>query len=268
VLRGWTCGSGPPLYFVNGFAGSSALYCLTAWLLRDHARCVFFDVEPTNRAEPSSLGDFCTDLLEAASLNGDHSFAVFGTTFGGTVALQTAVLAPERVERLMLQSVPARSSLTWAERWLAKASVWSRAPLARFPGRLRVQTFNHRRWFPPLDPDRWQCFLEMTGGHPVALAARQALALAAVDLRPQLGQIHQPVLLIDTEGAGLRLSAAQQEVRQGLPNVQEERLHTTGLYPYLTHPHRLVKLIQAWWEFAKPQAIDVSGFAIPQEETA
>jgi pimeloyl-ACP methyl ester carboxylesterase len=267
ALRGWTLGAGPPLYFANGFAGASALFCLTAWLLRDQVRCVLFDVELRGRNGPSSLDAFCTDLLEAASFHGDQTFSVFGTTFGGTVALQTALVAPERIERLILQSVPARGSLTWAERLLARICKRSRAPLARFPGRLRVQTFNHRRWFPPLDPDRWQCFLEMAGTQPVALAARQAMALAAVDLRSQLGQLRQPVLLIDTEGAGVRLSALQQEVCDGLPNVQEERLHTTGLYPYLTHPHRLVKLIQAWWDIVKPPASGASRFAIPQEET-
>jgi 3-oxoadipate enol-lactonase len=172
---------------------------------------------------------------------------VFGATVGGTIAMQAALEAPDRVERLILQSTPPRCPLSWSERcvgwWCAK----SRTPVARFPGRLRVQTFNHRRWFPPLDPDRWAFFLEMTGNQAVALPARQALALHGTDLRPQLSSIHLPVLVIDTEGTGSRLSALQQEVISGLPNAHVERLHTTGLHPCLTHPHRLVKLIQGWW---------------------
>jgi pimeloyl-ACP methyl ester carboxylesterase len=245
TLRGWSLGSGPPLYFVNGFAGCSSLFCLTAWLLRDHVRSVAYDVELSERGGPRSLADFSSDLLEAAALNADHTFAVFGPTFGGTVALQTALVAPDRIERLILIGVPARGTLTWTERLLARACLWSRRPLAKLPGRNTVQTFNHRRWFPQIDADRWRCFLEMTARVPAALAARQALALQDTDLRPQLPSIRPPALLIETDGLGPRLSAAQDEVLQGLPNAQVERLHTTGLSPYLTHPHRLVKLIES-----------------------
>ena len=247
-LRGWTYGSGPPLYFVNGFAGVAALYSLMAYLLRDQFRCVLFDVDLSSAQRqhgPRQLTDFATDLLEAATGLGDSTFSVFGATFGGTVALQTAVLAPERVENLYLQSVPAHCQLTWAERFIASQCSNSRRPLSRFPYRLNVQTFNHRRWFPPLDPDRWAFFLEMTGRQSIALPARQALALHLTDLRPQLASIGQPTLLISTEGAGPRIAAAQQEVLEGLPHATEEFLHTTGLLAALTHPHRLVKLIQA-----------------------
>jgi len=243
-------GCGPPLYFVNGFAGAAALYSLAVWLLRDEFRCILYDVEPAGRAGPISLGEFAEDLLAAASLHGDASFAAFGATAGGTIVLQAAVVAPERVERVILQSVPARCPLTWAERSVARWYVNSRRPVSQLPGRLRVQTFNHRRWFPPLDPDRWAFFLEMTGQQPVALPARQALALSATDLRPQLSSIQQPVLIVDTEGTGQRLSALQREAIAGLSSGRVEQLHTTGLHPYLTHPHRLVKLIQAWWSNA------------------
>jgi pimeloyl-ACP methyl ester carboxylesterase len=251
-LRGWSYGSGPPLYFLNGFGGAAALFSLMAYLLRDRVRCLLFDVDLPGRAGPISLADFTADLLEAANLHGDGTFGVFGTTFGGTTALHAALTAPDRVDRLILQSVPAQGSLTWAERCLATLCYRSRRPLARFPGRLRVQTFNHRRWFPPLDPDRWQFFLDATGGQPVAWPARQALALRGVDLWAQLRDVRQPTLLVDTEGTGPRLSAAQEKVLRALPNVQEDRLHTTGLHPYLTHPHRLVKLIQAWWPALAP----------------
>jgi pimeloyl-ACP methyl ester carboxylesterase len=247
ALRGWTFGAGPPLYFVNGFAGAAAIYSLLAYLLREQFRCVLFDIDLSaarlNTVPLNTAGDFAADLLAVADWHGDAAVTVFGATFGGTVALQAALSAPGRIERLILQNVPAHGSLTWAERTVAWWCAGSRRAVAQFPGRLRVQTFNHRRWFPPLDPDRWAFFLEATGAQPVALPARQALALERVDLRPQLTALRQPVLLIDTEGAGPRLAAAQQDVLQRLPQAREERLHTTGLLAALTHPHRLAKLM-------------------------
>lgn len=246
-LSGWTLGEGPPLYFVTGFAGTAALYSLLAWLLRDQYRCVIYEVDLSDRGGPVTLADFTTDLLDAATLLGDEVFSVYGATFGGMVAVQAAAVAGERLERLVLQSVPTRVTLSPAERLLAHCYRHSRRSLAHFPFRLTVQKWNHLRWFPPLDPDRWAFFLEETGRHPIAWPARQALALDGVDLRPLLPGLTQPVLLIDTEGTGHRLAQAQQELQSRLSHVHVERLHTTGLHPYLTHPHRVAKLIRSWW---------------------
>lgn len=246
-LSGWTLGEGHPLYFVTGFAGSAALYALLAWLLRDHYRCVIYEVDLNDRGGPVTLADFTTDLLDAATLLGDEVFSVYGATFGGMVAVQAAAVAGERIERLILQSVPTRVTLSPAERLLAHCYRHSRRSLARLPFRLTVQKWNHQRWFPPLDPERWAFFLEQTGRHPIAWPARQALALDGVDLRPLLPNLTQPVLLIDTEGTGHRLAHAQQELLSQLSQVHVERLHTTGLHPYLTHPHRVAKLIRSWW---------------------
>jgi len=246
ALKGWTIGAGPPLYFVNGFAGTAALHALVAWLLRDQYRSVLYDVELAGPNGPTTLADFTTDLLDAATLQGDATFSVYGSTFGGMVAVQAAAVAGDRVERLILQSVPIRGRLTPAEWLLARCCRRSLRPLAQFPLRIAVQTQNHRRWFPPLDPDRWSFFLETTGKLPTGLPARQALAWHGRDLSSLLPSITQPVLFVDTEGTGLRLSQSQAELREGLSQAREERLHSTGLHPYLTHPHRMVKLIQSF----------------------
>ena len=42
-LTGRTWGVGRPLYFLNHYAGTAELFSLTAWLLKDHFRCVLFD---------------------------------------------------------------------------------------------------------------------------------------------------------------------------------------------------------------------------------
>src|SRR5580704_562527 len=62
-ISGRTIGSGPPLYFLNGFSGTHDLYALLVWLLRDRFRCVLFDYAmPAARASVTP-GDLAADLL-------------------------------------------------------------------------------------------------------------------------------------------------------------------------------------------------------------
>lgn len=256
-LQGTSWGAGPALYFAPPFAGTAQLYVLTAWLLRDSFRCVLIDwTAPGHdwrRAPLRDVADFSRDLLATADHLGDRRFAVYGASFGAAVALQAAVLAPERLELLFLQGGFARRPLTWAER----AAAWwyrrSRRTLAELRGRVGVQTVNHRRWFPPLDPDRWDFFLEACGAAPLGLQARQALAAARFDLRGGLSGLPTPVRLIATEGAGRIAADLQGELRGLLPQATEDHLHSTGQHPYLTHPHRLVKLMRPAWAEPLPK---------------
>jgi pimeloyl-ACP methyl ester carboxylesterase len=70
--------------------------------------------------------------------------------------------------------------------------------------------------------------------------------MGGVDLRPDLPQIRQPVLLVRTEGEGAVSAACQEELAAALPHAKSEWLHTTGQLPYLTHPHRLAKLVKSF----------------------
>src|SRR5580700_10847165 len=54
-FSGRTLGVGPPLYFLNGLAGTSDLFCLLVWLLRDEFRCVVFDYPARTSRRPRSL---------------------------------------------------------------------------------------------------------------------------------------------------------------------------------------------------------------------
>jgi hypothetical protein len=75
-------------------------------------------------------------------------------------------------------------------------------------------------------------------------AKEQAALIREVDLRPRLPEIPQPVLLVETEGEGTATRACQQELAAALPNATNETILGTGQYPYLTHPHRLAKILR------------------------
>ena len=82
---------------------------------------------------------------------------------------------------------------------------------------------------------------------PVAELARRTQAIMTYDVRAELPQMAAPTLLIRTEGDGGVAQRGIDEVERGLPAAKIEWLHNTGHLAYLTHPHRLAKLVR---EFA------------------
>ncbi len=237
-------GTGKPLYLLPGFTSPAELYCLLTWLLRDEFRCVTIEPDETSRKLPRTMGDYASLCGATMDELGDQQAIVFGANFGAAWALATARQFPERVSRLALLHGFARRRLSVWERQLAWLCGWSRRTLNALPYRAELQTQNHRRWFPPFDASRWQYYLDATGRMPLAELGRRAAAVSSFDLRAELPRIAAPTLLIHTEGEGRVAEAAQQELEQKLPHATVEWLHSTGQLPYLTHPHRLAKLLR------------------------
>jgi pimeloyl-ACP methyl ester carboxylesterase len=99
-------GSGPPLLFLNG---SGATLATTGFLLNPFAeRCEVVGHDQrglgltTVPPGPYSMGDYAADALGLLDHLGWEQAAVVGISFGGMVAQEVAVTAPDRVRRLAL----------------------------------------------------------------------------------------------------------------------------------------------------------------------
>ena len=99
-------GEGRPLLFLNG---SGATLATTGMLLDPFAaRCEVLAHDQRGLggtsvpAGPYSMADYAADALALLDHVGWATCAVFGVSFGGMVAQELAVTAPERVERLAL----------------------------------------------------------------------------------------------------------------------------------------------------------------------
>jgi pimeloyl-ACP methyl ester carboxylesterase len=246
-ISGRSLGAGPPLYFLNGFAGSHELFALLVWLLRDQFRCVLFDY-PVLRQGSSTLPDLADDVAAIAEVCGDRSINLFATAFGSLVALEVMLRHPRLISRAILQGGFAHRDLSLAERWLVQIGRLMPVRYGRIPGRAAIQRQNHRRWFPPFDTTRFQFFLDNSGVTLVRDLAQRGKIVRDCDLRPQLGQIDQPVLLVRCEGDGQILSGYGDELARGLPHASQDHLNDTGQIPFLTHPHRLAKIIRPFLE--------------------
>jgi pimeloyl-ACP methyl ester carboxylesterase len=222
------------------------LHALLVWLLRDRYRCVVFDYATPAARGKVSLADLADDLIAIADAAGDRRWDVFAPLFGGLVALEAIRRHPDRIGRAVLLGGFAHRSLSRSERFLIRACALHPGRFKHLPLRGILQTQSHRRWFPPFDKTRWQFLYDNTGAVPLAEMARRAAIIRDSDLRPVLNEVRQPVLLVKTEGEGKILEACGEELLQGLPNAKAEWMHDTGHFAYLTHPHRLAKLIDGF----------------------
>ena len=250
-LSGRTLGSGPALYLLNGFSGTHELYSLLVWLLRDHFRCVLFDYAAPARGTRLTLNDLADDLIAIADTCGDRQAGVFASSFGGLVALTAMRRHLGLFDRVILHAGFAHRDLSRFERLFIdvcrRLPGWFPGRLRHFPGRSAVQRHNHRRWFPPFDATRWQFFSDNTGSVPLADLALRAAIVRDCDLRPLLPAIERPVLLLRCEGNGKMLDVCNQELADRLPHATVESMNDTGQVPFLTHPHRLAKLVQGFF---------------------
>ncbi|WP_075096290.1 alpha/beta fold hydrolase [Planctomyces sp. SH-PL14] len=239
-------GRGKPIYFLNHASGDGLLFALTAWLLKDEAECVVIDY-PAVRSGLTAAGFLpavVEGLEQVRSDLGHGSVNVYGATLGGLCGLEWMRQRPGSVARGILQTPMFSVPWTPMERTLFALGRRLPGTLAGLPGWKGMLERNHRDWFPPFDPTRWDFLLANQGATPLRDAAVR-LRAAGTPLSAETKSIAQPVLIVRTEGEGAGLTRNAETLAATLPHATTEWMHTAGHSPFLTHPHRLVKLIRA-----------------------
>ncbi|NQV25402.1 MAG: alpha/beta hydrolase [Rhodopirellula sp.] len=240
TLSGRILGEGTPLYFLNGISASSTLFCLTAWLLRDEFRCVILDYPP----EARNLDQLAQSLDLVATQLGDQQFDLYATSFGTAVALRAMQTSPQKIRQAILQGPLISMKFSVAERLALGTLGWLPGRINRLPFRKTVLENNHARWFPPFDITRWKFLLHETGDVPTRDVARRAGMLPGLNLTGTLPEIKTPTLVISSEGEAARHRESAKVLAEYLPNSTLEEISNSGHVPFVTHPHRLVKMIR------------------------
>lgn len=244
-------GTGPAIYFLGGATGSARLFALSAYLLREEYTCVMLHPVVWTRPPRESLEQISEAIVRLASSLGHSSIDLYAAGTGCHQALSLVQRHADRVGHLLLQGPALRQPTLLRERLLYRMGQWLSRPISTLPGWVKVQEQNHHRYFPPFDTTRFQFLLDDLAATPVQQAAYRWLAASASDWSALAPTIRCPVLVIRCEGEGAALAKLCEEFTAHVPGCSSEWLHTTGHYPYLTHPHRLVKLIK---QFLNPPA--------------
>ena len=129
-------GDGRPLLFLNGSGATLASASLLVQPFTESADTVAADQRGLGRTEvppgPYTMAEYAADALALADHVGWATFALVGVSFGGMVAQEVAVTAPERIDdsrccapRRAARTLPPTPSTPW--RTCRRRSAWPRA---------------------------------------------------------------------------------------------------------------------------------------------
>lgn len=243
-------GSGRPFVMLPGPAGGARLFALCAWLLRDEFETIV--IEHPDWKEPPALTEAVTAEADAVASVlkrvTDEPVLLFATSFGVQVAiaLLSDSVRAKLVRGAVLQGGWAHRKLSLAERWLLWLVSEAGRPLIAFPPWQVIQRNNHLPAFPPFDPTRFRFLVQETGQTRTSACVHRLRASHKTNLVSQLGEIKTPTLVVPCELDGRQLTETQKVLAEQIPGAEVEWMHTSGIFPYLTHPHRMIKLIRAF----------------------
>ena len=244
----YSWGDGLPLLFVHGLGDSCHSFLMPISRLSAHFRCIAYD-QPSGYGDGARLRRYSHDHLVADvgvlldHLNLRQSY-ILGSSFGSTIVLKAMHDHPERFPRGILQGGLVYRPLRRAERFL---SFWGRflpGQMAGIPLREKVLLKVGSATFKELFPDIWAHFLECTGRARLAAVAYQACLLHALDLRPILPAIRQPVLLVCGDQDRVVPRLHEEMMLQGLPHAGRVVIENCGHLPSYTHPEILAEVVR------------------------
>lgn len=239
IVGGHVMGEGPPLYILNGLSATPELFSLTVWLLREEFRCVVIDY-PENA---TSLNQLAGSLFTVADGLGDAKFDLLATSFSSAVAMQILTTDASRVCHAVLQGPVNGIRLSWLERLATRAAMLAPGRMKHVPFFRAALQNNHRLWFPPIDETRWHFMALNVGSLRISTVARRLRMLNGLDWTGQLDKIKTPTFIISSEGEASRHHDAAELFAELIPGTKSERIPNCGHVPFVTHPHRLAKLI-------------------------
>jgi 3-oxoadipate enol-lactonase len=142
---------------------------------------------------PYSIAELGADVLATLNGYGIEHFAFAGVSLGGMTGLWLAANAPERVTSLVV-ACAAITPLPDAQAWL------DRVALVRREGMAAIADIVVPRWFTPRfvasEPEQVETVVAMLKATNPDGYAGCGEAIAALDLRPHLGNVKAPTLVV------------------------------------------------------------------------
>jgi 3-oxoadipate enol-lactonase len=230
----------PVVILANPIGTTRAIWDAQVRLLRDDFRLLRFELrghgEPGARSDappgPYSIAELGTDVLGLMREAGIAAAAYCGISLGGMIGLWLAANAPDRIRSLIV-CCTAITPMPSRQAWL------DRAALVRSAGMAAIREMIPPRWFTPdfivRQPGAVAAVVDMLLGTDPQGYAGCGEAIANLDLRPALGSIKAPTLVI--AGADDVAAPPWQGARTAL-GIPESRLTvirgSAHLAPYQT----------------------------------
>ena len=252
-------GEGRPLLMLNGIMMSTKSWApFESALTRGGNQLILVDLLDQGESDamdgpfPLRLqADMLDALLEGLEI---PSVAVFGTSYGGEVALNLAVRHPERVSRMVLANTVARTN-AWlkeiGEAWILAAA----SPEAYYNTTIPViysPDFYDRRslWM----KKRKDLLTSTAFANAGFLARMERLTRSAEshDVRDGLGFINCPVLLISSDQDHITPPEEQLYLRDHIPGAELVLLPKTGHAAFYERPDLFISIVSGFINHTEP----------------
>lgn len=191
----------PAVILANPIGTTRAIWDAQAGVLRENFRLLRFELRghgvPGARSGappgPYSLAELGTDVLGLMREHGITTAAYCGISLGGMIGLWLAANAPERIASLVV-CCTAITPMPSRQAWL------DRIALVRSGGMAAISEMIPPRWFTEdfiaRQPGAVAFVMDMLLGTDPAGYAGCGEAIAGMDLRPALGSVKTPTLVI------------------------------------------------------------------------
>ncbi len=253
MLHAEVLGNGPDLLLIHGWGMNEAVWHDLAAILATDYRVTLVDLpghgqSPYDPTRPS-LADWARQVLEVAP----DSAAWIGWSLGGSLALEAALQAPERIRTLTLVTTTPRfvrgadwrhaMPLETLEQFHADLTRDPRATLDRFLA-LEVSGGDEARSVLRLLRAR---LAEKPAADPAALDIGLDL-LRDTDLRGRLPGLAMPSLWLYGQRDALVPRRSAQAVAELLPSADIEVIRGAAHAPFLSHPDQAMQQLRAFLE--------------------
>src|SRR6267143_6474812 len=237
-------GKGPALFLFHSLLSDRASFEAIVPKLSQSFRVIVPQLPGfgQSKAIGGGLADVADRMAEAVkdAAGGDEAI-VLGNGYGGFVALQMAIRHPGIATKLILADCGAAFSEPGREAFRSMAAA------SRAKGLAAITDVAMRRLFAP----------EFQADHPDLMAARRAAflrtdpevfraacdALADLDLRPELGKVRVPVLVLVGEHDEATPPPMSHELAAGLPHARLKIIAGCAHVPQLQSPEMFLDAI-------------------------
>jgi pimeloyl-ACP methyl ester carboxylesterase len=245
--RYYQWGHGPPLIFVPGLSLESTSFVMAMARLQSQFTCIGYELPTGDRDGARLTGyrlvDLRDDLFALLDHLGIERSYLLGFSFGSLIALAALAARPRRFGRALLVGGFARRRLAWTEVLLGHWLRYCPGRIGELPGFNALVRRHYADVFQTRPPGELEYFIAGEVKPLLRTFATRALLMHHTDLRPLLGQIHQPILLVHGDCDPLVSQAHQDELKQGLPNAAIAEIENCGHYPQLTHPELFAEVV-------------------------
>lgn len=190
---------------------------------------------------PYSFEELAMDVLGLAEAIGAKTFAFVGVSIGGMIGQQIALMAPERLSRLVLANTASRLADGSSQEWDARIET------ARNKGMLPLVEPIVKSWYDGSDAaddnDLKGFTASMVRRTSVEGFTGAAAVIKTLDFAPELKKIKAPTLVIAGEKDTCTFVEESRFIAQKIPNADYTEISGAGHQSALQKPHEFHKIL-------------------------